>query len=91
MRGKEGKEEEMRSGRIGKHPLCQGEVRRADWRITEEESDGVGGVEMDPSFQSLTSNCGPMYIITLSLEPPNTWFYPLFPVSGVLVLLSWHS
>ena len=46
---------------------------------------------MDPSFQSLTSSCGPMYVITLSLEPANTWFYPLFPVSGVLVLLSWHS
>ena len=34
MRGTEGKEEEMRNGRVGKHPLCQGEVGKADRRIS---------------------------------------------------------
>ena len=34
MRGTEGKDEEMRSGRVGKHPLCQGKVGKADWRIS---------------------------------------------------------
>lgn len=34
MRGTEGKEEEMRSERVGKRPLGQGEVGKADWRIS---------------------------------------------------------
>lgn len=48
-------------------------------------------MKFDPSRQSLTSKCGPVYLISLSLEPQDTWSFCMFSVCCMYVPISWHS